>query len=64
MLRVRQITSRRDEAGLLPINASTWWDWVAKGKAPKGIKLGPRTTVWPIETVLAIGRAASTEQQA
>jgi predicted DNA-binding transcriptional regulator AlpA len=31
---------------LIPIGASSWWRWVAEGKAPKGIKLGPKTTVW------------------
>ena len=25
---------------ILPIGKSTWWAWVASGKAPKGIKLG------------------------
>ena len=31
---------------LIPIGRSTWWQWVADGKAPKPIKLGPRTTAW------------------
>lgn len=28
------------------ISASTWWDGIKKGKFPKGIKLGSRTTRW------------------
>ena len=31
---------------LIPIGKSTWWSWVASGKAPKGIKLGAKTTAW------------------
>lgn len=31
---------------ILPIGKSTWWSWVASGKAPKGIKLGKKTTAW------------------
>ena len=31
---------------LIPIGRSTWWLWVSQGKAPKGVKLGPRTTAW------------------
>jgi prophage regulatory protein len=31
---------------VLPIGRSTWWQWVANGKAPKGIKLGAKTTAW------------------
>ena len=31
---------------LIPIGRSTWWRWVAEGKAPKGIKLGEKTTAW------------------
>jgi predicted DNA-binding transcriptional regulator AlpA len=38
---------------LIPIGASSWWRWVAQGKAPKGIKLGPKTTVWRAEDISA-----------
>ncbi|TGD72835.1 AlpA family phage regulatory protein [Mangrovimicrobium sediminis] len=33
------------------IGRSTWWKWVKEGKAPPGIKLGSRTTVWRAEDV-------------
>lgn len=36
---------------VIPISRSTWWAWVASGKAPKGIKLGPRVTVWRVEDI-------------
>ena len=44
-LRVNQILA------IIPIGRSTWWKWVADGKAPKPIKLGPRTTAWKAEDI-------------
>lgn len=38
---------------LIPVGRSTWWRWVRDGKAPPPIKLGPRTTAWRAEDVLA-----------
>lgn len=38
--------------GILPIGKSTWWKFVKEGKAPKGIKLGSRTTVWRLSDVI------------
>lgn len=29
-----------------PVSAATWWQMVREGRAPKSIKLGPKTTVW------------------
>lgn len=34
--------------GCLPISRSTWWAGVKSGRFPKPIKLGARTTVWPV----------------
>jgi predicted DNA-binding transcriptional regulator AlpA len=31
---------------IVPVGRSTWWQWVSTGKAPKGIKLGEKTTAW------------------
>lgn len=52
-LRVNQIVgdAKRGIPPLIPIGRSTWWEWVSKGKAPKPIKLGPRTTVWRAEDI-------------
>lgn len=36
---------------LIPIGKSTWWAWVASGKAPAGIKLGRKTTAWKVEDI-------------
>jgi predicted DNA-binding transcriptional regulator AlpA len=42
------------------IGKSTWWKWVADGKAPPPIKLGKKTTVWKNSAILDL--AASFEQ--
>ena len=31
---------------LIPIGKSSWWEGIKKGRFPKPIKLGPRTTAW------------------
>lgn len=45
-LRIHQVLE------IFPIGMSTWWKWVAEGKAPRGIKLGPKTTVWLYQDIL------------
>lgn len=39
---------------IIPVSKSSWWDGVQKGKYPKPIKLGPRTTCWKESDVLKI----------
>ena len=39
---------------LIPIGKSSWWAGISSGRFPKGIKLGPRTTVWRIDEVQAL----------
>lgn len=36
---------------IIPIGRSTWWQWVASGKAPEPVRLGPRTTAWRMEDI-------------
>ena len=36
----------KDCAEHFGIGISTWWHWVATGKAKRPIKLGPKTSVW------------------
>jgi predicted DNA-binding transcriptional regulator AlpA len=38
---------------LIPISKSAWWLGVRSGRFPKSVKLGPRTTVWTIESIRA-----------
>jgi len=33
-------------APLIPVSNSSWWAGVKSGRYPKGMKLGPKTTVW------------------
>jgi prophage regulatory protein len=47
---------------LIPIGRSTWWQWVRDGKAPAPVKLGPRTTAWRAEQILAFVEALSAGQ--
>jgi len=44
-------TRAKQNANYLSIGLSTWWLWVRIGKAPKGIKLSSRTTVWKAEDI-------------
>ena len=50
-VRIKQILE------VVPVGRSTWWNWVRSGKAPKPVKLGPRTTAWRVEDVQALIQA-------
>lgn len=36
-------------AAMFGVSESTWWRWLAEGRLPKPIKIGPRVTCWRIE---------------
>lgn len=38
-------------AQMLGIGRSTWWKFVKDGEVSRGIKLGDRLTVWPLEEI-------------
>jgi predicted DNA-binding transcriptional regulator AlpA len=38
-------------AALFSVSPSTWWRWVKDGIAPAPTKLGPKTTVWSVESL-------------
>lgn len=38
----------------LPISNSTWWAGVKSGRFPQPVKLGPRTTAWRVEEIVAL----------
>lgn len=51
----------KEVAACLSIGVSTWWAWVKAGKAPQGIKLGSRITVWRASEIMAlVGRLENT----
>lgn len=37
--------------GPIPISKSSWWLGVRTGRYPQPIKLGPRTTVWSVQSI-------------
>ncbi|WP_020563886.1 helix-turn-helix transcriptional regulator [Methylosarcina fibrata] len=39
---------------LIPVSKSTWWQGVKDGRFPRPVKLGPRTTAWKTEDILAL----------
>jgi prophage regulatory protein len=36
---------------IIPVSHSSWWSGIKAGRYPKPIKLGPRTTVWTVESI-------------
>jgi predicted DNA-binding transcriptional regulator AlpA len=50
-LRIRQVLAPE---GPLPISRSSWWAGVKSGRFPQPVKLGPRTTAWRVEDILAL----------
>jgi prophage regulatory protein len=52
-LRLNQILGdpRTGVPALIPISKSSWWAGIKAGRYPKGLKLAPRTTVWPVESI-------------
>ena len=39
---------------VIPVSKSTWWAGVKSGRFPKPVKLGPRTTAWRVEDIVAL----------
>ena len=37
----------------IPIGRSTWFKWIADGKAPRAYKLGIKTSAWKSEDIRA-----------
>jgi hypothetical protein len=55
-LRLKQILGD-PKAGIppiIPVKKSTWWAGIKNGLYPPGVKLSPRTTAWPVETIRAL----------
>lgn len=53
----------RECARLFGIGLSTWWHWSNTGKAMRGIRLGPRITVWRGDYLLDLRRKIIAESQ-
>lgn len=48
---------------VIPVSKSTWWHWVAEGRAPAGVKLG-RCTAWRSSDIRAYLEKLGVEQEA
>ena len=55
-LRLSQIIGNKKEGipPIIPVSSSTWWAGVKTGRFPKSVKLGPRTTAWRVEDIVAL----------
>lgn len=51
VIRVADIATTKEKAGLLPVSPATIWRWVREGKFPKPFKLGDSVTVWDAAAV-------------
>jgi len=49
-----RISSILGPKGPIPVSKSTWWQGVRDGRFPAPVKLGPKTTVWRVEDILAL----------
>jgi hypothetical protein len=36
---------------IIPVSKSTWWAGVKSGRYPPSVKLGPRITAWPVDSI-------------
>ena len=41
-------------APLIPIGKSGWWEGCRNGRYPAPVRLGPRTTAWRVEDIMAL----------
>ncbi|KQC08180.1 MAG: hypothetical protein APR62_05215 [Smithella sp. SDB] len=53
-VRLSQIIGNKDAPGVLPISRSSFLAGVREGRFPKPVKLGKRTTAWPVESIRAL----------
>lgn len=55
-LRLPQIIgdTKRGIPAVIPVSKSTWWEGCKKGRYPKPVKLGPRTTAWRVSDIRAL----------
>ncbi len=53
LVRLNDIVGDRSKGipAIISISKSSWWRGVREGKYPKGIKLGPCTTVWKMSAI-------------
>lgn len=55
--REKQLATKKDSPGMIPVSPTTLWRWVKEGKFPRPFKLGERVTVWDADQVDAFLKA-------
>jgi prophage regulatory protein len=53
-LRLWQILGGKGYPAIIPISKSSWFDGIRRGIYPAPIRLGRRTSVWPVESIRAL----------
>ena len=61
-IRLHQIIGnpKKNIPALIPVSKSAWWLGIKFGRFPEGVKLGPRTTAWRVESIRALIASTST----
>lgn len=49
---------------LIPVSKSTWWDGVASGRFPPGVRIGPRMRAWSAEEIRELMRRFCEDRKA
>ena len=47
---------------IVPISKSAWWEGCKSGRFPKPVKLGPRTTAWRAEDIMALVKTIGSQE--
>jgi predicted DNA-binding transcriptional regulator AlpA len=50
-LRLRDVIGGEDNPGVIPVSRSSRAEGMAKGRYPKPLKLGERTSAWRVEDI-------------
>lgn len=54
-LRIKQIIGDTKATppipAIVPVSKTTWYQWIAEGKAPQPVKLSERTSAWRVEDI-------------
>ena len=57
-VRIRQILGDQKATPpippIIPVSIASWWSGCKRGVYPAPVKLGPRTTAWRVEDILAL----------
>ena len=49
---------------VFPVSRSAWWAGVKCGRYPPSVKLGPRTTAWPVAAIRELIEKSTNRQRA